>query len=370
MSLILGAVAEAPTDSLWHFHLERTRPQQVRYWGRLFHWRKWCAADNVAVYATPPASPTAQQVQTLGPSLGQPKSGYEGGMEEDEQRRRQYGQLNQPRSYLPDYGAQEPMVPNLQNFRGQVSDNPDPFREGQLLSSRTPTSTPLPAGAGNLPDMGAFAYGQGPQYQQPMQPPPPNYQSEYLQDTQRQRFPPYPYQVYNTSQQPPPQSPYNAPQQPHQQSPYDPAGQFQRRQMATVGDMPAQYGLPQQDYSISEAPRASASTGISHSYHTAPFPQPAQYSTLGRSTLASPYPPTPVDLNQPGSTGENPEQEPDEAALNNDRFYRAIGETNSFTSRSMLVHAADSLIKLSDWLLTNAISLGRSTTTRSYLSRY
>ena len=81
---------------------------------------------------------------------------------------------------------------------------------------------------------------------------------------------------------------------------------------------------------------------------------------LGRSTLASSYPTMTSDFGQASGSGIATEgdMEIDIAAQNNGRFYRAIGETNHSTQRGMLVQAGQSLIQISDWLLTNAVRLG------------
>jgi len=286
-------------------------------------------------------------------------------MEGDEQRRRHYEQLNYPRGYATDYGAQASNVPNLQQLRGtQMDDNADRFRQAQLLDTRTPAPTPLLAGAGAPHDLGPFAYGQGQQYQTPqMQAPPFHYPPEYLQDSQRQRFPQYsPQMMYSGPHQPPSQSPYNVP---HQQSPYDPSAQFQPRQTAAIEVLSSQFGVPPQYHSASEAPNASAPAAMSQGYQTAAFQQPMQYNAsdaLGRSTLASSYPAMSLDFSQAGSAEEHPRTESDVATENNDRYYRAIGETNQSTSRGMLVQAANSLMQISHWLLTNAVRLGRLAT--------
>lgn len=85
-------------------------------------------------------------------------------------------------------------------------------------------------------------------------------------------------------------------------------------------------------------------------------------NALGRSTLASSYSAMPLDFSQVGSAEEHPENEPDVAAENNDRYYRAIGETNHSTSRGLLVEAGKSLMEISAWLSMNAVRLGRLTT--------
>lgn len=283
-------------------------------------------------------------------------------MEGDEQRRRQYEQQNYPRGYAPDYGAPGTNVPNVQQIRaGQGGDNPDRFRQGQLLTTRSSTTTPLATSAGVPQDLGSFAYGQAHQYQAaPTQATTFQYQPEFLQDPQRQRFQQYPAQMM-----------YNVPQQTQTQSPYDPVGQYQRRQTAAVEVSSSQLGVSPHYYSTGEIPTASTPAAMLQGYSTTAYQQSMQYNApnaLGRSTLASPYSAMPPDFAQTGSAEgpEQQEQEIDIAAENNDRYYRAIGETNHSTSMGMLVEAGDSLLQVSDWLLTNAVRLGRLISREDY----
>ncbi|KAL6713072.1 hypothetical protein ACLMJK_009193 [Lecanora helva] len=311
-------------------------------------WTSSDAADNLAVYATPPVSPAAYQLQSSGPPFGQPPLGQAGGMEGDEQRRRQYEQSNYSRGYVPEYGAPGGNMSNLQHQ--------DQFRHGQLLPTRTPTSMPIAAGVGPSPDFGAFAYTQGQQYQaQQMQAPSFPYQPEYVNDPQSQRFPQHPPQVmYNVPQS---QSPYSIPQT---QSTYDQTRQYQPRPAAATDVLSNQFGMPQQYYSGTDTPNTNTPLVMPQNYQTTPYQQNVQYnpsSALGRSTLASPYPSMPAESRQT-STTENPQTVTDSAADNNNRFYRAIREVNSHTYRSMLVQAGRSLLEVTDWLLRNAGPLG------------
>ena len=280
-------------------------------------------------------------------------------MEGDDQRRRHYDQSTYPRGYVPQYGTPGANVSNIQPHRGvHMTENPDQFRQGQLLTTRTPTSIPMGAGVGPSQDFGAFAYSQAQQYQAPqMQPPSFPYQSEYY-DPQRQRFPQHPSQtMYNVPQQSQSQSPYSMSQT---QPSYDPVGQYQPRQTAATEVLSSQFGMPQQYYSAADAPATNAPPLMPQGYQTTPYQQAFQYNpsnALGRSTLASPYPAISSSTGQASSV-ESPRQNTDSATDNNNRIYRAIRETNTNTSRGMLVQAGNSLLGMTDWLLTHAVSLG------------
>ena len=284
-------------------------------------------------------------------------------MEGDEQRRRQYEQSNFPIGFAPDYGGQGSSASNLQQFRGsQVAESSDHFRHGQLLTTRTSTSTPLAAGVGPTPDIGGFAYSQGQHYQTPqMQPPSFQYTSEYPREPQRQRFPQYASQMYNIPQQPQSQSPYNVHQQTHTQSAYEPVGQFQPRQAAAAEVLSSQFGVPPHYYSGSDTPSVSAPPAMPQAYQSAQYQQALHYnppSALGHSTLASSYPSMPPSFDQASGGHQNPALFGDTATNNNNRFYRAIGETNDRTYRGMLIQAGSSLMQITEWLLTNVVHLG------------
>lgn len=303
---------------------------------------------------TPPVTPAAPPIPAFEPPLGQLKPGRVGGMEGDDQRRRQLEQSNYHRGYPPNYGFQGGNAPNPQHLGAiQGGHSPDRFGQGQVLTARPTVPTSMATVAGVSQELGNFAFPQGQAYQAAqMQPPTLHYQSANMQDPQRQRFPQYP-----------PQMMYNVPQQPQATSHYDPAAQFQPRQTAAVEILSNQFGVQPQYYSASDASTPSVSATLPQGYQTPAYQQSTQYNTpsaLGRSTLVSSYPTATPEFGQSISS-ETPgvaEPEADVAAENNDRFYRAIGETNNNTYRGMLVQAGSSLMQISNWLLSNAVSLG------------
>ena len=286
-------------------------------------------------------------------------------MEGDDQRRRQYEQSSYSRGYAPDYGASGANVSNLQHLRGaQIAENADRYRHGQVLTTRTSTSSSLTAGAGPSHDLGALGYSQGQQYQtSQLQASTFQYQPDYSHEPQRQRFSQYPsHMMYNAPQQPQSQSPYNIPQQGHNQSSYEPVGHYQPRQ-ATAGEvLSSQLGVPPPYYSGGDNPGMNAPPAMPQAYQAAPYQQGLQYdqsTTLGQSTLASSYPTMPSGVGGLGVSGEQSQASlVDTAANNNNRFYRAIGETNDRTSKGMLTQAGSSLLQITEWLLTNVVHLG------------
>ena len=270
-------------------------------------------------------------------------------MEGDEQRRGQYDQSNYPRGYAPAFGGQGA---SAQRLRTQ-GDGSERFRQGQLLTTRPASSASLAAGAGGSHELAGFGYAPAQQYATtPMQPTSFSYQPDYLQESQRHRYPQYQSQMM-----------YNVAQQPPQQSPYQPVGQYQPRQSAAVEVLSSQFEMPQQYYNHSGVSTVSGTAVLPQGYQTAAYQQPMQYnppSALGRSTLASSYPTTAPDYSQAGSPEEpaQPEQEPDTRAEQFANYQTALRETNESTSRGRLIEAAASLEKLSEWLLTNAAGLG------------
>ena len=272
-------------------------------------------------------------------------------MDGDEQRRGQYDQSNYPRGYAPTFGGQGA---SAQRLRGPAQgDGSERYRQGQLLTTRPASSASLAAGTGGSHELTGFGYAPAQQYATtPMQPTSFSYQPDYLQESQRHRYPQYQSQMM-----------YNVAQQPPQQSPYQPVGQYQPRQSAAVEVLSSQFGMPQQYYNQSDVSTVSGSTVIPQGYQTAAYQQSMQYnapSALGRSTLASSYPTTAPDYSQAGSSEEQaqPEQEPDTRAEQFVNYQRALRETNESTSRGRLIEAAVSLEKLSEWLLTHAAGLG------------
>ena len=275
-------------------------------------------------------------------------------MEGDEQRRRQYDRPTYQRSYYQGYGTHGAHSSDPQHLRPmQAGENLDRVVQGQMLTTRAVTSTPLAAGAGISQDAGSFNFSQG-QSHQTIQASPFQYQSEYVQDSQRQRFPQYPpHMTYNL----PPQTQTQA------QPPFDPVQPFQTNRTGAMDVLSSQFGAQSQYFSTSDASNQPPPPAIPPDYQSMPYQQTMHYDTqgaLGRSTLASSYPTMTSDVVQASSIeiAVGAGMETDIAAENNGRYYHAIGETNHSTHRGMLVQAGNSLMQITDWLLPNAVRLG------------
>ncbi|KAL9132359.1 MAG: hypothetical protein Q9175_006466 [Cornicularia normoerica] len=314
--------------------------------------KRFGAVDNLALFATPPASPAACPSPAPDPSLKQSKTSWIGGMEGDEQRRRQYEQQSFPRGYVPGFGGHGVNVPNVQNLRGApAGDVSDRFRQAQLSTTQPSTSTPLSAGAGSPHELGNYDYAPGQQYATPQIPGPQfQYQPEYLQDFQRQRqFPQYTSQLM-----------YNVPQQAQPQSPYDAVSQYQSRQSAAQV-LGSQFGAAQY-YSPGHGTNVSGPAAMPQQYPTTAYPPSMQYTSaasLGRSTLASSYPTMGSDFhpNIETAASEQPEDEANTFAAAYNRYQSTIEVVNDHTSRGHLIKARESLLEVSQWLSENVDAL-------------
>ena len=273
-------------------------------------------------------------------------------MEGDEQRRRQYEQQNYPRGYLLEYGGHGVNVPNLQSLRGTSgADVSDRFRQAQPSTTRPSTSAPLSAGAGNPHELGSYDYAPGQPYPTPqMHGTQFQYQSEYLQDSQRQRqIPQYTSQLI-----------YNVPQQAQPQPPFDAVSQYQSRQSAAQV-LGSQFGATQY-YNPGHGANVSGPAAMPQQYPTTTYHPSMQYTTaapLGRPSLSSSYPTMGPDLNPKIETAasEEPEEESDILAAAYDRYQRTIGVVNDHTSRGHLINAGESLLEISQWLSKNVDAL-------------
>lgn len=272
-------------------------------------------------------------------------------MEGDEQRRRQYEQQNYPRGYVPEYGG-----PNVQNLRGAPGGvGSDRFRQAQPLTTRPSTSAPVSAGAGSPHVLGSYDYAPAQQYSTPqMHGPQFQYQPEYLQDPQRQRqFPQYT-----------PQLMYSVPQQAHPQSPFDAVSQYQSRQ-SPAQVLGSHLGTSEY-YSPGHTTNVSGPTAIPQQYPTAAYTPTMQYpsvASLGRSTLASPYPMMGADFNSNAETAasEQPGEESDTFTAAYDRYEKTIGVVNDHTSKGNLIKAGESLLEFSQWMSEHVDALSEVT---------
>lgn len=323
------------------------------------------AVENLALYATPPTSPAAHRISVFDPPLGRLRDSRTGGMEGDEQQRRQYEQPNYPRGFIADIrGAPSSNVPDPLDHRAGPGDNvSERYRQSQLLTARTPTTSMNPVG-GNPQDLGGYGYAQGQQYATPqMQGTPMQYAAEYSQDPQRQQQ----YQQYTS------QMMYNVSPQTQQQSPYDSVPQYQSRQSAGSEVLSSQFGVPQY-YNAGETTSAPEPAPIVQQYAPAQFHPPLLYhpsASITQSTLASSYTPGMADLAQPNAPAPNPDEiEAQENSGDFDRAYaqyqEALRQTFENTREGRLVEAGQSLLEISDWLLRAADELGNPFGTKDF----
>ncbi|KAI4226075.1 MAG: hypothetical protein L6R36_003429 [Xanthoria steineri] len=309
------------------------------------------SVDELAVYATPPPSPTRQiQITRLLPEAS--VLGRTSGMEGDEQQRRQYEQQQQfSRSFAPGFR------PNLPDA------NPsDRFRQAQMMAGRSPTA----AGVGSpteahTQELGNFGYPQGLPYPPTqMQGSSMQFPTDYSQDSPRsQPFPQYASQMV-----------YNVPQQNQPRSPYDTMPQYQPRQSAALEVLSSQFGVPQY-YHPNEPAGGSEQASTPQQYAPSQFNQPISYPALGtgRNTIQSPYP---VDMAEyPQSTAAEVAGQQEQETLNVAEGYREYPENLKATLESIgqgrLTEAGGSLLDMSERLLGHVKELG--TRVRKYLSR-
>ena len=308
------------------------------------------SADNqschkLALYATPPLSPTVDQASISDTPLGRYRLCRSGGMEGDDPQRRHYEQSSYSSSGRV-YGQRSGMASG--------SDVSDRYRQAQISSLRAPTSVPQASVAEQNQGNAGYGYTQGQQQYAPqLQGTAVQFQPDFPSDPQRvQQFPQYASSLV-----------YNLPQQPQtpQQSPYDSVQQFQPRQSAAIEVLSNQFGVPQY-YPIGDV--ASAPGPSSQSYAAAPFQQSMAYqpTQASRSTLSSSYAvgaadyaqstmPTVLETQNAGSDDSGYD-----AAYN--QYLDALRRTFQDVKDGRLIEAGQCLLEVSEWLLGHAGDLG------------
>jgi len=179
------------------------------------------------------------------------------------------------------------------------------------------------------------------------------YQAEFTQDPQRAQQ----YTQYSSNLM------YNMPQQTPQQSPYEPVQQFQPRQTAAVEVLSTQFGVPQ--YYPTGDP-TSAPGPMAQQYATAPFQQQITYQQsahTGRAALPPAYPTGMAEYVQPNVPEVLEQQEPAPDAGGYDAAYRRYVEKLRATFQDVkegrLVEAGQGLLEISEFLLGQAVELGK-----------
>ena len=297
--------------------------------------------EKLAFYATPPLSPSAYRASNFDPPLADHAIERLGGMEGDNQQRRQSDQSSYTSSR--DYG---PSVRGLP--RESVSSR---FRQSQQLSSLpSPTSVPRTSTGSSHQGLGGYGYASGQQqYTTQLQDSSSfQYQPDFSQDSQRQQqLTPYPQNMM-----------YNLQQQVSPQSPYDPVSQYGPRQSAAVEVLSTQFGVPQGYYHSGESTSASGPASIPYtSTHYQQYQQP----TLGGRTTLPTYPVAMNDYTE--STGPGAMDQPQSSQDANftdqyNAYSQTLKQTFSDAQGGRLVEAGQSLLDISRFLLGHAVELG------------
>jgi hypothetical protein len=253
------------------------------------------------------------------------------------------------------YASQQGLLQSPQYPATSVSDR---YRSTQL-GIHSPTSAPTTGRSGNLPGYG-YGYGESSAFGgSAMNPASISYQAEYGQEPQQRQT--QQYGQYGSSLM------YNVPsqQQAPSQSPYEGVQQYQQpRQSAAIEVLSNQFGVAQQYYGAGESGPTSApiSTMGGQSAQTQ-YPQMpySQQSSGPRESISTGY--GMADTTQSSQAGYGQAEyssNQQEAAYTTyqSQLKKVFGDVRD----GKLVEAAGSLVNISDWLLTNAESLGTSFT--------
>lgn len=308
--------------------------------------------ENLAIYATPPASPAASRKTIFDSPLGGFKAGESGGMD-DERQRRSYEHSN----FLvtsPSGSTGGTLANPLDPRAGPGGNVTERLGQPQMVTARNPGAESITNGDPRQ-DLENFGYSRGQQYSAPsLQTNSLQFNPDYAQVTQRQQqYSPYPSQgMYNVS----PQS-----QQP---SPYDPVSNLQPRPVAGIEVLSSQLGVPQY-YNTGETTSAPLLASMTHHYAPTQFQQPLQYqpqASLAQSTLPSSYNSGITDFRRPSTPEAIEPQEEVPSAMEHahGEYLRAVKSTFENTRAGKLVEAGHSLLDLSGWLIQNASQLGWS----------
>ncbi|KAI9741925.1 MAG: hypothetical protein M1834_000314 [Cirrosporium novae-zelandiae] len=312
---------------------------------------------KLAFYATPPYSPPAHRISPLDTLRGATEGYQYSGMDGDGHPSRQ----SDSSSYTTPRSIGQP------SLRHPGSSASDRFRPTSIVSSQTPTLNPATGERAGNPSgysgYGAYGgYGEQSQYTpQSMQ-----YQPELQQDTQRQQQQQQQFSPYGPGMM------YNVAQQTQQQSPYQPAQQYQPRQSAAIEVLSTQFGVPQ--YFPSGESSAAGVAAVPQQYPTSQF-QPTsfpQQGTLGRSSLPQSYATGMAEYSQMSGSEVLEQQEYGQEGTNYDNAYNqfqdALRQTFDSIKASRLSEASQSLLQISEWLLSNALNLGKVSTFSFHVS--
>ncbi|CEO58315.1 hypothetical protein PMG11_03046 [Penicillium brasilianum] len=162
---------------------------------------------------------------------------------------------------------------------------------------------------------------------------------------------------------------YGFGQQGSAHGPFDVVPQYSTRQSAAIEALSNQMAIPQY---FPEEPTGAGVPGLSPYLNTLPYNQPGP---MARASNAHPFPTTMADFTSigTGSSGQaveqqqqqqqiDPSQQPVTDTSSLDQAYaqyqRALRSTFDQTRAGRLVEASESLMEISEWLVTNARDLG------------
>lgn len=272
-------------------------------------------------------------------------------MDGDDRRRKQYGQQSYPMS-----------SPTSASPGQQMSYQPtERFAQPLQPTSRGESSATSITRSPNVPNYVAYGYSeQQPYAAQAMQGGSLQYQAAYSPGARQQQQQQQPQQI-SPQQYPPYQGMmYNLGQAGPSQLPYDPVPQYQQRQAAAIEVLSNQFGVAQY-YSLSE-PANSISAGQT--------PFLASQSESHRFTPQAPIrrpsmPPSydvEMDYSQMGPPQPQEHQQIVPPSDNMDEAYTGYQQQLKMAfaaiSASRLAEAAEEIMNLSRWLLSNVAKLG------------
>ena len=239
---------------------------------------------------------------------------------------------------------------------GSSSGASERFRQTHVQMPPTPASAVGPSAGSRSQGSGSYGYTQGQQqYAPPMQENTIQYRPDYPQDAQRQQ---QQFGSYSSNLI------YNMPSSIQQQPADYEVQQFQPRQSAAIEVLSNQFNVPQY-YNPTEATSGAGSS--QQSYPSASFQHQGQYQqgTQNRSSNSSPYTAGISDysqmnmanvLDQPESSSQQGRRSSGDDAYTG--YLESLKQTFRETQHGRLVDAGRRLLRLSEWIASQANDLG------------
>ncbi|KAI9653990.1 MAG: hypothetical protein M1821_006851 [Bathelium mastoideum] len=265
------------------------------------------------------------------------------------------------------FGSQPGLPSNTAQYAGVSAS--DRYRPPSLVSQSPTAATAGSRGSGNTSSYG-YGYGDNSSFvgssmhQNGMQ-----YQSSYSESSQRNQ--PQQYQYGNSMM-------FNSQQQQQQQQPappqqaYESVQQYQPQENVALGVLSSQLEVPRQFFVPGEGAPTSAPAAAAM---TQQQPVPSQYASMshtypqpaGRAPLASAYGSgmsDPTHASSHGAFGQQQDYSSVQGSAENwqdsayEQYQTALRETFQSTRDGRLAEAAETLLRISGWLLQNAENLG------------